>query len=80
MRLTLSVAAPSADSDGDHPQLLDRNAPDLLLRRGILRVLDGLGDHDHRVDEQAGQNIEVLGAPTVQSRESRKIGGELVPA
>ena len=34
-------------------------------------------DDDHRVDEQARQHVEVLGAPLVQPREARQVGGQL---
>src|SRR6516164_10940658 len=61
-------ASPPGYADGDHPQLLDGDPPDVFQRLGTLRVLDRLGDEDHRVHEQGRQDIEVLGAPLVQSR------------
>src|ERR1700758_4446135 len=50
-------AAPPRHANRDHPQLLDRNAFDLLLRCGVLRVLDGFGGHDHRVHKQACEHV-----------------------
>src|SRR5271166_417292 len=70
-------ASPAGYSDGDHPQLLDGDPPNVLQRLGALRVLDRLGDQDHRVDEQRRQDVEVLGAPGVESREARQVGRQL---
>src|SRR6476661_6570289 len=77
MRLTLTRAAPPADADGDHPQLLDRDALDFLDRGRVNGVLDGLGNHDHRVHEQAGQYVEILAAPGVQPGEPGQVDRQL---
>src|SRR5213592_1358225 len=77
MRLTLSGAAPPADAYSDHPQLLDRDALDFVDRGRVVGVLDGLGDHDHRVHEQAGHDVEILAAPGVQSWEAGEVDRQL---
>src|SRR6516165_11431599 len=71
------ATSPPGYADGDHPQLLDGDPPDVFQRLRALRVLDRLGDEDHRVHEQGRQDVEVLGAPLVQSREARQVGGQL---
>ena len=67
----------SVDADHDHPQLFGRGSPDLLERLGALGVLERLGDDDHRVDEQGREHVEILGAPRVEPREAREVGGQL---
>src|SRR6195952_3949719 len=70
-------AAPLGDADDDDPELLDRDAPNLLERDLIVRVLDGFGDRDHRVDEQGRQDVEVLTAPRGESRKPRQVDRQL---
>src|SRR5437764_12026802 len=72
-----STAAPAGDAHDDHPQLPDRGATDLLAGDGVVGVLERLGDLDHRVDEQAGEDVEVLGRPAGESGEAREVRREL---
>src|ERR1700752_3364288 len=71
-----SLAAPAVDAYDDHAQLLDRDPLRLVDRRLVLRVLERLSDRDHRVDEQAGQDVEVRTAPGVRAGEAGQVAGE----
>ena len=73
------AAAPMGHGERDEAELpLDR-AHDLVLDLGAVdrHVEDLLRGRDHRVHDQAGHHLQVLGAPGVEVREPCEVGREL---
>ena len=71
--------APMGHGDRDEAQLPLDPAHDLVLDLGAVgrHVEDLLRGRDHRVHDQPGHHVQVLGAPRAQVGEPREVGREL---